>query len=159
MMFTFFDYYGNQVQLSFANHPFSKNPKHVWSICRYKGQWLLTEHMGRGLEFPGGKVEKGESPVEAAIREVNEETGGIVQSIVYIGQYKVIGKAETVIKNIYFAQIQAMQKKDNYFETKGPVFLKTLPQNIKSDDRFSFIMKDDVLTNSLQQIKKLILVP
>lgn len=158
-MSTFYDYYGNEVQLRFENHPFSNDPRHVWIICRYSDRWLLTEHIGRGLEFPGGKVEAGETPIEAAIREVNEETGGIVQSIVYIGQYKVAGKAETVIKNIYYADIQSIQKRADYFETNGPVLLKELPKQIKSDRRYSFIMKDDVLTNSLQQIKKLILFP
>ncbi|MFA8440017.1 RNA deprotection pyrophosphohydrolase [Pueribacillus sp. YX66] len=156
-MITFSDYYRNKVQLCFEKHPFSNDPRHVWIICRYSEQWLLTEHRSRGLEFPGGKVEDGETPIEAAIREVNEETGGIVQSIVYLGQYKVEGKAETIIKNIYFAHIESLQRKDDYFETRGPVLLKKLPKQIKSDHRFSFIMKDGVLSYSLQRIKKLIL--
>ena len=34
-----------------------------------RDQWLLTHHLRRGLEFPGGKVELGETPEEAAVRE------------------------------------------------------------------------------------------
>lgn len=154
---TFFDYYGNEVQLSFTDHPFSQQPKHVWCICRYGSQWLLTEHRGRGFEFPGGKVENGETPIEAAIREVNEETGAIVRSINYIGQYKVIGKAETVIKNIYYAYIHSLQKKEDYLETNGPILFDELPKNMRKDRRFSFMMKDDVLPLSLEQIKRLAL--
>lgn len=60
-MLTFRDFYHNEIRLSFLDHPFSKEPKHVWVICRFKGKWLLTKHKDRGLEFPGGKVEEGES--------------------------------------------------------------------------------------------------
>lgn len=142
------------MQLSFENHPFSKSPKHVWIICKYNGNWLLTDHIGRGLEFPGGKVEAGETPIEAAIREVKEETGATVQSIQYIGQYKVNGKTDTIIKNVYYAEIFSVDEQMEYYETNGPVLVKKLPENIKADERFSFIMKDDVLTYSLMKINE-----
>ncbi len=47
-------------------------------ICQYEKGWLLTNHKTRGFEFPGGKVEQGESLEEAARREVYEETGAIL---------------------------------------------------------------------------------
>ena len=43
---------------------------HVW-VQKRKG----TGHLDGFWEFPGGKVEGSESPVDAAIREVGEETG------------------------------------------------------------------------------------
>ena len=58
-MYKFKDYYHNTVQLSFERYPFSPEPRHVWVVCRYGDQWLLTHHLRRGLEFPGGKVELG----------------------------------------------------------------------------------------------------
>lgn len=42
----------------------------------------------RGFIPPGGKVERGESPVEAAMREVMEETGLVVSELVYKGLYE-----------------------------------------------------------------------
>jgi 8-oxo-dGTP diphosphatase len=152
-MHTFTDHYHNEVFLSFENHPFSTKPKHVWVICRFQNQWLLTSHSRRGLEFPGGKVEQGESAEEAAIREVKEETGGHVSSIQYIGQYKVSGKGKTIIKNIYFAEVDQLIKQKTYFETNGPVLLANLPDKLAHDPRFSFIMKDDVLTYSLKYLQ------
>ncbi|GAA5417725.1 putative 8-oxo-dGTP diphosphatase YtkD [Paraliobacillus ryukyuensis] len=155
-MKVFKDYYANEVTLSFENHPFEKNPKHVWVICRWQGKWLLTKHKDRGLEFPGGKVEAGETAEEAAIREVKEETGGLVETLSYIGQYYVKGKTEHVVKNIYFAEINNLLSQVTYYETEGPVLLKALPSTIKTDRTFSFIMKDQVLPYSLKQINSLL---
>ena len=151
-MFRFRDFYKNEVQLSFRNHPFSKNPRHVWVICRYDNKWLLTKHKDRGLEFPGGKVEKGESPKEAALREVMEETGGVIKKIQYIGQYYVAGKAGHVVKNVYYAEVEKLEVQDTYYETEGPVLLEKIPSNVKHDNKYSFIMKDDVLTHCLEKL-------
>ncbi|MCM3164591.1 RNA deprotection pyrophosphohydrolase [Metabacillus litoralis] len=153
-MYRFIDYYHNEVVLSFEDHPFSKDPKHVWVVCRHQDQWLLTKHSDRGFEFPGGKVEDNETALEAAIREVKEETGGIVKEIEYIGQYKVKGKEKIIVKNIYFAMVNQLVKQDGYFETYGPVLLKELPEGIQKDKKFSFIMKDDVLQRSIEEISK-----
>ncbi|GAA0431148.1 MAG: RNA deprotection pyrophosphohydrolase [Bacillota bacterium] len=151
-MYTFRDYYNNEIKLSFDYLPFSKNPKHVWIVCKYRGQWLLTKHKDRGLEFPGGKVEEGETPEEAAIREVKEETGGLVKNMNYMGQYFVSGKKEDVVKNVYYASIQALEKQDTYYETDGPILLETIPLNVKYQNCYSFIMKDDVLEHCIQYI-------
>lgn len=155
-MYRFKDYYHNEVHLSFEKYPFSDDAKHVWIICKYEDKWLLTNHMDRGFEFPGGKVEKGENAEEAAVREVKEETGGIVEKLIYIGQYRVLGKEKTIIKNIYFAKIKELVKQDNYFETNGPILLTDIPIGVKFNKQFSFIMKDEVLTKSLRQVKNLL---
>lgn len=153
MEYKFYDYYRNEVVLSFENEPFSKTPKHVWIICRYENQWLLTHHRTRGLEFPGGKVEHDETAEDAAIREISEETGGVVGDIHYIAQYYVNGKAGHVIKNVYFSEIDKLEKHSTYFETLGPVLLESLPDNVKEDNEYSFMMKDEVLPHCLTYIK------
>ncbi|NJP36915.1 RNA deprotection pyrophosphohydrolase [Alkalicoccus luteus] len=149
----FKDFYRNTVTYSTEKDPFSNDPKHVWVVCRYRESWLLTRHPSRGIEFPGGKVEKGESADEAAVREVHEETGGHVSTLYYVGQYMVEGRAETVIKNVYFAEVDRLEKKDSYFETEGPLLLERLPHQPKKKKNYSFIMKDDVLPLSMKEIE------
>src|SRR5699024_4012090 len=154
MEYIFKDYYRNEVKLSFQKEPYSKTPKHVWVICKYKNKWLLTKHRSRGLEFPGGKVEDGETPEEAAVREVMEETGGVVQELDYIAQSFVAGKNDSVIKNVYYATIDPLVKQPTYYETHGPVLLDAIPENVRNKKRFSFMMKDDVLSHCLHFVKE-----
>ena len=45
-------------------------------------KFLMVRNPKRGWEFPGGKIEPGESFVEAAKRECKEEAGVIVENIV-----------------------------------------------------------------------------
>ncbi|WP_173915785.1 RNA deprotection pyrophosphohydrolase [Halobacillus sp. Marseille-Q1614] len=153
-MKTFYDFYRNQVKLSFEDHPFSTAPKHVWVICRFQDQWLLTKHKDRGLEFPGGKVEKGETAEQAALREVFEETGAYVDKLNYIGQYYVSGKGGTIIKNVYYAYIEKLEDQPHYYETEGPVLLSRLPDSLKENKLYSFMMKDEVLPQCLKIIEE-----
>ncbi|HET8794602.1 MAG TPA: NUDIX hydrolase [Nitrososphaeraceae archaeon] len=39
------------------------------------------------FEIPSGYIEEGESPIDAAQREFNEETGYITDNIVFVGEY------------------------------------------------------------------------
>ena len=50
--------------------------KYVVTFANYKGKWILCKHKDRDTwETSGGHIEQGESPLEAARRELREETG------------------------------------------------------------------------------------
>ena len=58
------------------------------------------------------------------------------------------------MKNIYFADIAALVERGSYLETNGPVLLEALPDDIRADQRFSYFMKDDVLSLALAKLKQ-----
>lgn len=143
------------VNFSFEKNAFTKTTNHVFIICSYHGKWLLTNHKTRGMEFPGGKVEKGETLEEAAIREVYEETGGIVKELVWIAEYEVIQNDNSFVKAVYFANIVSLEKKEDYYETNGPVMVNDdLLLPFRFGDSYSFIMKDDVVKLCIEKIKE-----
>ena len=140
----FEDENGKKVEMSFEKGRFREESNHVLVLCRYDGHWLLTRHKKRGLEFPGGKREEGETLTDAAKRETYEETGGIIRELVFIGEYKVYDDPPFV-KTIYFAEAEELIPKDDYMETDGSVLWRGNFNEIQDDPSFSFIMKDQVV--------------
>jgi 8-oxo-dGTP diphosphatase len=145
----FTDVKGAEVTLAFQENAFDQEPKHILVICRYQNEWLLTHHKQRGLEFPGGKVEEGETLEEAARREVMEETGGILEYLVSIGEYQVTDERDSFVKRIFFGEAERIVQKEEYLETRGPVLVQGDIATERMQEQYSFIMKDDVIKKSL----------
>ncbi|MFE8703320.1 RNA deprotection pyrophosphohydrolase [Cytobacillus sp. FJAT-54145] len=148
----FKDFNGNTVRLSFKPNTFIKLAKHVLVICEYNGQWVLTNHKKRGLEFPGGKVEADETLEAAAKREVYEETGAVIRSLDHIGDYEVLDKNNIFIKAIFYGKVERIVPKENYLETDGPVLIGEDLLEKRLDSQYSFIMKDRVIEESLKYV-------
>jgi 8-oxo-dGTP diphosphatase len=147
----FIDANGLKVELVFEKHFFDQESNHVLIICRYQNKWLLTQHKKRGLEFPGGKRETGESLEEAAIRETYEETGGVIKEPVFVGEYKVYD-GPPFVKTIFFAEVEELVLKPDYLETDGYKLWEGEPADMQTHPEFSFIMKDKVVELAFKQL-------
>lgn len=153
-MMRFLDENGKPVELSFSPNAFEEKAKHVLVICQYGEGWLLTNHKKRGLEFPGGKIESGETLEEAAQREVYEETGAILAELKFIAEYKFTDPIKSFVKSVFWGKVNRVEETTSYHETNGPVIVNGDILQQRFGGQFSFIMKDQVVEQCVQLIQK-----
>lgn len=58
-------------------------------ICRKGNQILFVRKPKSKWALPGGKIESGETPAEAAVRELEEETGIVTDDLIQLARYEV----------------------------------------------------------------------
>lgn len=82
-------------------------PEFVAVISRMNGRWLVCRHAARETwEFPGGRIEPGETPDEAAARELYEETGALRYDLTPLALYAVRrGEAPESFGVLYAAEV------------------------------------------------------
>lgn len=135
----FTDSQGGRVELTFGPNRYGMAARHVLLVLKHKGKWLLTEHRTRGIEFPGGKVEQGESIEAAVIRETYEETGVTIEGVQQFAEY-VVDSDVRFCKAVFTARLVSIQENPTLHETKGAVWLTDVELN--GCGRLSFHMKD-----------------
>lgn len=60
---------------------------------------------GAGWEFPGGKIEEGESPHQALIREIFEELGVVIDVQEYLDTSVVRVREKVIVMDLFAGQI------------------------------------------------------
>lgn len=117
--------------------------RHVLVVLKHKDKWLLTRHSVRGIEFPGGKAEEGETIQDAAIRETIEETGVTITDLVKFAEYVVVSNV-TFCKAVFTAQVVSIDENPQLHETEGALWMTD--EELNECDELSFHMKDAGMT-------------
>lgn len=131
----FIDATNQRVTLKFCAQHDVADGDHVLALPIYNRQLLMTDHQVRGIEFPGGKCEAGETSEDALHRELYEETGATIETFYYIAQYTVHAQPTSFKKDVYVVIVKDIEKKSNYLETNGPItvsHIDDIPDNKKS---------------------------
>ncbi|MBF2574385.1 nucleoside triphosphatase YtkD [Listeria welshimeri] len=152
-MFIYNDILGNRVTVYFEVQ--EGHPDDVLIIPKTKDGWLFTEHKIRGLEFPGGKGEHGETNLDAAKRELMEETGAISDEFHFVADYLVESKERTFTKRVYTAKVLSIKTQVDYLETKGPVILQGDLSKFILQPAFSFFMRDAGMSEIVKQAERI----
>lgn len=139
VILTFKDLNGIQVELTFSEKNCGLAARHVLVVLKNDEKWLLTKHKIRGIEFPGGKAEDGETIEEAAIRETIEETGVTIRNLVKFAEY-VVRSEEPFCKAVFTAEIATIEENPMLYETEGAYWLTD--NELDLCENLSFHMKD-----------------
>jgi nucleoside triphosphatase YtkD len=106
------------VEVNFYDQADDELLKFAVIIAKTNGKWIFCKHRERStLEVPGGHREEGEDILEAAKRELCEETGAVDFEIRPICVYSVRGQTrideelkEESFGMLYFANILSFEK-------------------------------------------------
>ena len=115
-------------------HPIAHKTDHliyVVLVTRFKGQWVVVRHKERKTwEVPGGHIELGETPDEAAARELVEETGAVEYSVRAVTDYSVARDSDVAgYGRLYFCEVSVLGQLGDS-EIGEVMLVDALPENL-----------------------------
>lgn len=125
-----------------------KEYKYVVILSKYKGEIMLSRHKERSTwETQGGHIEKGETPLEAAKRELFEESGAVKFKITPIFDYWAGDDNSGGNGMVFMAEIEELVDIPNSEMQEVKIF-KELPKNLTYKDITPILFENAKIWNS-----------
>ena len=117
-----------------------KSYKYAVIFARYRNQWIICKHKDRNTwETSGGHIEENETPLEAARRELYEETGSTDFDIIPVCDYWACDEPHETENitwsngQVFLADVRAIGKLPDS-EMECIDFFDEFPQNLTYPD-------------------------
>jgi len=123
--------------VNFLNSDFQINARFIYSVvvARKGNRWIYVRHHKRQtFEIPGGHIEKGEAPEDAAARELMEETGAITFNLVCVATYSVTMSGETRYGKLFFADVMELGQVPDISEIEEVKLMEGFPEPVTYPD-------------------------
>jgi 8-oxo-dGTP diphosphatase len=124
-------------EVKFYDQFFNPDSKLTYSVisAKFEGKWIFVRHNKRSTwEIAGGHIEKGETSLDAAGRELMEETGAIKFSLACIATYSVTKDGETGWGRLYIAAVSEIGPIPDISEIAEIELSDHLPENLTHPD-------------------------
>jgi 8-oxo-dGTP diphosphatase len=116
---------------------FIPDAKLTYSVisATFKGKWIFVRHQKRSTwEISGGHIENGETSMEAARRELFEETGALKFNIDCVATYSVTINGDTGWGRLYIADVYELGPIPDVSEIAEIRFSDHLPELLTYPD-------------------------
>ena len=121
---------------------------------RYKNKWLYCRAKTREVfEMIGGGIENGETPFEAAERELYEETGAVKYSIQPICDYRGVSDARLLNGQLFYAEIEELAELPEEFEMAEVRLFDAIPDQMRFPELLPTLYEKVQMWLNLQSAK------
>lgn len=115
---------------------------YVVIAARYDGGWLFVRHRKRGgYELPAGHPDRGEDSVEAAVRELMEETGALDFTMEPLTYYYVDTGSGKKFGRLFLASVDTLGEIIDKREIEGVKVFRRLPRGLSLSEVMTFLYR------------------
>lgn len=137
----FLIYFYRMIKVELVNGSRSDfNLSYVVIAACHNGGWLFVKHRRRGgWEMAAGHPEQGEGSVEAAVRELTEETGAVDFTMEPVTYYSVDAGQGKQYGRLFLAEIETLGDLTDTDEIEEVRIFRRLPRKLSLPEAMSFL--------------------